>query len=257
MSFTLGRLTWNSEGITHTDFNRIEENVEYIHDLDAAHRADTSIHQTIAATRASNTEIRLDMRSTDPTSPAVGQIWFRTDITAPSATVTVSGSESVHTGHTTTITTPTDITISSAWCHWAGYPASFPVSCLLNGSTTGPQAYVSPTTPWITLQGFVEGTEVITHTITGANPVVFYWKYTYSFNLPTMSGYVKIRHPTQGTVSLGVADPADSSLDYTMVRLGWTGNVVVCADIVDTTNYAASGVRIQTTGGTKAWRRVV
>lgn len=54
--------------------------VKQVNDAVVAHSADTAIHITVSEARTSNSEFIVEVRKTDPTSPAVGRMWLRSDL---------------------------------------------------------------------------------------------------------------------------------------------------------------------------------
>lgn len=132
-------------------------------------------------------------------------------------------------------------------------------SCTCNAQTASNAGPISNGywTSWIAAPtGFiVEGANTISHTVAGSGSAKFQFKYDYIRNVPTATGYLKFRGKGQ-TYSVRIADPADSSLDYTCVRI--YDDAIRCLDVVATTDPEASPLRIYTSKhGTLAFRKVV
>jgi hypothetical protein len=89
MAWQTPKTDWNvDDGVGYADLNRIEGNTLQNHtdigtldgDLDD-HIGDGTIHETSAVIRAkSNETIRIECRTSDPSSPQNGEIWLRTDL---------------------------------------------------------------------------------------------------------------------------------------------------------------------------------
>jgi hypothetical protein len=88
MTWSTPKTDWTStDGVTNTDMNRIEGNIESLDSRTdtletdtAAHAADTTIHQTNAQARvASASPLRLELATAD-TGHSSGDIWLRTDL---------------------------------------------------------------------------------------------------------------------------------------------------------------------------------
>lgn len=89
MAWSTPKTNWTSnDGAAETDFNRIEGNtaeLKSIHDILEGeydtHAADTSKHKTSDVVRGeSATLLVIENRTSDPSSPATGRIWLRTDL---------------------------------------------------------------------------------------------------------------------------------------------------------------------------------
>lgn len=87
MTFQTPKTDWTSaDGVDTADLNRIEGNIgELKGDHDSlelsvnSHHSDTTIHKTSSTIRnESATALTLEVRSDDPSSPAVGRIWINT-----------------------------------------------------------------------------------------------------------------------------------------------------------------------------------
>jgi hypothetical protein len=88
MAYETEKLDWlGTDRPTNDDMNRIEGNIAYLKAaLDAltasvaAHTGETDIHKTAAEIRADGTlPLVVELRTSDPSSPATGSIWERTD----------------------------------------------------------------------------------------------------------------------------------------------------------------------------------
>jgi hypothetical protein len=83
------KVDWtSSDGLAFSDLNRIEGDIVYLKalsddtvgDLDD-HIDETTIHKTSVVTRTeSTTALVIEVRTTDPAAPAIGQIWLNTSV---------------------------------------------------------------------------------------------------------------------------------------------------------------------------------
>jgi len=88
MAYQTEKIDWiTTDHPTNDDLNRIEGNIAYLKaTLDSlvatvsAHTGDTTIHKTAAVIRADGTlPLVAELRTSDPSSPATGSLWVRTD----------------------------------------------------------------------------------------------------------------------------------------------------------------------------------
>lgn len=77
-AWTTPKTDWDAaDALPASDLNRIETNTQYLKD----HVDDTTIHQTNEEVRGDDeTALILECRTSDPSTPATGRIWIRTDL---------------------------------------------------------------------------------------------------------------------------------------------------------------------------------
>lgn len=89
MAYVTPVTDWDAtDVVAYTDLNRIEGNAAQNHaDIGTnktttdAHAADSTIHQTNTQCRAASTvPLIVECRTSDPSTPANGTIWLRTDL---------------------------------------------------------------------------------------------------------------------------------------------------------------------------------
>lgn len=80
MAWVTPKHDWTTGGITNADLDLIEGDEQYVKDRLDTHTGDADIHKTITQIRTDPSNLRAEIRTSDPGSPAVGRIWVRGDI---------------------------------------------------------------------------------------------------------------------------------------------------------------------------------
>lgn len=84
MGYTIPKNNFTAmDGLTYDDVNKQADNDIYFKgkaDASDAHAADGTIHKTSVTIRGEPIALVIETRTSDPTSPATGRIWLRTDL---------------------------------------------------------------------------------------------------------------------------------------------------------------------------------
>jgi len=109
-------------------------------------------------------------------------------------------------------------------------------------------------TPWKSISGLSDGTNVFDHDIDGSNDADFQFRYDY-LAAPVPVGYAESGDGSGGTQLLPLADTDSPALVNTEGRVGQSNGTVAAADLVATDHPNATNVRVGLPDGTVlAWR---